>query len=83
MREPNLQESEEARPHQVTLSVFSVCRRSQSGGSWPRPARTQAIAIPRASNAATISKTIDMRLSPSDLEPTMVNYRLQRLAAIQ
>jgi hypothetical protein len=61
--------------HQVTLSVLPV-RSAQSGGSFSPRVSTQAVAIPQASNAATISRNINMRLSPSDLEPTMVSYRL-------
>jgi hypothetical protein len=55
----------------------------QSGGSFSLRVSTQAAATPKASNAATISSSINIRLSPSDLEPTMVSYRLQRLSAIQ
>jgi hypothetical protein len=51
--------------HQTTLSVL--------GGSFSPRVSTQAAAIPKASNAATISRNIHMRLSPSDLEPTMVS----------
>jgi len=55
--------------HQVTLSVL-LLRSAQSGGSFSAPVSTQAVAIPQASNAATISRNIDMRLSPSDLNLT-------------
>jgi hypothetical protein len=47
----------------------------------PRPVRTQAAAIPKASNAAKISRNIDMRLSPSNLDPTMINYRTPQVSA--
>jgi hypothetical protein len=66
---------EECDQDQVTLSVLPV-RSAQSGGSFSPRVSTQAVAIPQASNAATISRNIDMRLSPSDLKPTMVSYRL-------
>jgi hypothetical protein len=63
-------------------SAPPVRRWSNSDRSSPRPVRTQATAAPQASNAAKISRNIDIRLSPSNLDPTMINYRTPQVTPL-